>query len=203
LAPTVDELVLAAEPSAWQAAGFAVQDGVVCAGTVRVRLAGADAGRGIVSWSLRGASATDLDGLPTAASDASPAAPGRHPNGTERVDHVVVVTPDLDRTTAALAAAGVDRRRVREVPSGERTLRQGFFRLGEVILEVVGPPQPAGDEPARFWGLVAVVPDVDALAAEAEPGLFGEPRAAVQEGRRIVTVSRAAGLSVPLAFLTP
>jgi len=33
--------------------------------------------------------------------------------------------------------------------------------------------------------------------------LFGEPRPAVQEGRRIVTVSRAARVSVPLAFLTP
>jgi hypothetical protein len=81
------------------------------------------------------------------------------------------------------------------------TLHQGFFRLGEVILEVVGPPQPSGDEPARFWGLVAVVPDVDALVADAEPGLFGTPRAAVQEGRRIVTVSRAAGLAVALAFI--
>ena len=96
------------------------------------------------------------------------------------------------------------RRRVREVPTGEgRTLHQGFFRLGEVILEVVGPQQPAGDGPARFWGLVAVVPDVDALAAGAQPGQFGEPRAAVQDGRRIVTASREAGLSVPLAFLTP
>jgi len=41
------------------------------------------------------------------------------------------------------------------------------------------------------------------VVAHVEPGLFGEPRAAVQEGRRIVTVSRSAGLTVPLAFLTP
>jgi hypothetical protein len=130
----------------------------------------------------------------------APRAPDPHPNGAVRIDHVVVNTPDLSRTFAALQDAGLDLRRVREHSD---TLHQGFFRLGEVILEVVGPPQPAGDGPAGFWGLVAVVPDVDALAASAEPGLFGEPRAAVQEGRRIVTVQRAAGLSVALAFLTP
>jgi hypothetical protein len=116
-----------------------------------------------------------------------------------RIDHVVVNTPDLARTFAALGEAGLDLRRVRE---HSETLHQGFFRMGEVILEVIGPPEPAGEEPARFWGLVAAVPDVDELVAGAEPGLFGEPRAAVQQGRRIVTVAREAGLSVPLAFLT-
>jgi hypothetical protein len=44
---------------------------------------------------------------------------------------------------------------------------------------------------------------VDGLVRNAEPGLFGKPRAAVQDGRRIVTVSRDAGLSVALAFITP
>jgi hypothetical protein len=111
----------------------------------------------------------------------------------------VVNTPDLARTFAALREAGMDLRRARE---HSHTLHQGFFRMGEVILEVVGPPEPAGADAAQFWGLVAVVPDVDALVAGAEPGLFGEPRAAVQQGRRIVTVAREAGLTVPLAFLT-
>ena len=32
-------------------------------------------------------------------------------------------------------------------------MTQVFFRLGEVILELVGPPEPAGDGPARFYGL--------------------------------------------------
>jgi hypothetical protein len=200
-------MVLAAEPGAWAAAGFVVQDGVVRAGTVRVRLAGEDAGRGIVSWSLRDAPTTDIDGLLGSRSDAAPSEPGEHPNGAERIDHVVVVTPDLERTTAALAGAGIERRRVREVPMGEgRTLHQGFFRLGEVILEVVdGMPldpsaEPEPGAPAVFWGLVFVVADLDAAAAQFGDRL-GTPRDAVQPGQRIATVRREAGLGLPVALI--
>jgi hypothetical protein len=199
--------VLAAEPDAWAAAGFSVEDGVVRTGTVRVRLAGAGAGRGIVSWSLRDAPTTDIDGLPGTASDAAPSEPAEHANGAERIDHVVVVTPDLERTTAALTAAGIERRRVREVPLGEgRTLHQGFFRLGEVILEVVdGMPldpasEPAPDAPAAFWGLVFVVADLDDAAAHLGDRL-GAPRDAVQPGQRIATVRREAGLGTPVALI--
>jgi len=200
--------VLAAEPDAWSAAGFAVEDDVVRAGSTRVRLAGADAGHGIVSWSLRDAPTTDVDGLPGAASNTAPSGPGEHPNGAERIDHVVVVTPDLERTTAALAGAGIERRRVREVPLGEgRTLHQGFFRLGEVILEVVdGMPldpaaEPAPGAPAAFWGLVFVVADLDAAAARLGDRL-GAPRDAVQPGQRIATFRREAGLGLPVALIS-
>ena len=200
--------MLAAEPDAWAAAGFAVEDGVVHAGAVRVRLAGEDAGRGIVSWSLRDTPTTDVDGLPTIASRAGPGEAAEHPNGVARIDHVVVVTPDLERTTAALAAAGIDRRRVREVPMGQgRALHQGFFRLGEVILEVVdGMPldpaaEPAPGAPAAFWGLVFVVADLDAAGAEFGD-LLGAPRDAVQPGQRIATVRREAGLGLPVALIS-
>ena len=205
--PTIDELVLAAEPAAWAGAGFAVEDGVMRAGTVRLRLAGAEAGHGIVSWSLRDAATTDLDGLPTAASRAAVAAAGEHPNGTERVDHVVAVTSDLERTSAALGAAGIERRRVREVPLDGGTLHQAFFRLGEVILEVVdGMPldpsaEPAPGAPATFWGLVFVVADLDAAGAVLGDRL-GPPRDAVQRGRRIATVRREAGLGLPVALIS-
>ena len=205
--PTIDELVLAAEPDAWTGAGFALEDRVMRAGTVRLRLAGVDAGHGIVSWSLRDAATTDLDGLPTAESQAALAEPGEHPNGTERLDHVVVVTPDLERTTAALGAAGIARRRVRDVPLDGRTLHQAFFRLGEVILEVVdGMPldpsaEPAPGAPATFWGLVFVVADLDAAGAVLGDRL-GPARDAVQPGRRIATVRREAGLGLPVALIT-
>jgi hypothetical protein len=196
--PTIAELVVGDEPSSWQRLGFAIDDCRTTIGTTTVVLDGG--GGGLRSWALRDAPATAIDGLETHAADAAAREPGAHPNGAVRIDHVVVNTPDLQRTFAVLQSAGLDLRRVREHSD---TLHQGFFRLGEVILEVVGPPQPGGDEPARFWGLVAVVPDVDELAERVEPGLLGTPRAAVQDGRRIVTVSREAGLSVALAFLTP
>jgi hypothetical protein len=195
--PTIDELVVADPPEAWEALGFAVNGGECRIGTVRVRPAGPDAGRGVVGWSLRGVRGLDLDGLRTEQSSEPLAAPGTHPNGARALDHVVVLTPDLDRTTEALEAAGIRRRRVREAGP----LLQGFFRLGEVILEVVsGPDVPAG--PARFWGLVVVVDDLDARARELD-GLLGSVRDAVQPGRRIATVRREAGLGAAMAFMSP
>ena len=199
--------MLAADPDAWAAAGFAVEDGGLRVGTVHVRLVGPRSGPGIVSWSLRDTTITELDGLPTETSTVRPASPVEHPNGARRIDHVVVVTPDLERTTAALAAAGIERRRVREVPIDEaRTLHQGFFRLGEVILEVVdGMPldpaaEPAPGAPAAFWGLVFVVTDLDA-AAVLLGNRLGTPRDAVQPGQRIATFRREAGLGLPVALI--
>ena len=90
--------------------------------------------RGIVSWSLRDVASPDLDGLPTARSDQPEREPGpAHPNGIERIDHVVAFSPDLERTVGKPKAAGLDLRRVREGPTAARAQRQAFFRLGEVI----------------------------------------------------------------------
>jgi len=50
---------------------------------------------------------------------------------------VVAISSDLDRTVAALQAAGLDLRRIREEPTPAGAPRQAFFRLGAVILEVV------------------------------------------------------------------
>lgn len=195
---TIAELTVGDDPGAWERLGFTIAGGRASIGATVVALDGR--GGGLRSWALRDVPRGNIDGLDTTVATAAAAEAGKHRNGAQRLDHVVVTTPDLQRTVGALQHAGLELRRVREHSD---TVHQGFFRLGEVILEVVGPPRPSGDGPARFWGLVAVVADVDELASSAEPGLFGEPRAAVQEGRRIVTVSRQAGLSVALAFITP
>jgi hypothetical protein len=200
--PALTQLVVADDPATWERLGFAVApDGTCRVGGVVVRLAGAGAGRGILSWSLDGVP-TAIDGLAAAADPPPPGGPAAHPNGARGLDHVVVATPDVARTFAALAAAGLELRRVREAGSAERPLRQGFYRIGEALLEVVGPPEPAGDGPAAFWGLVAVVDDLDALAARLGTHL-GRPREAVQAGRRIATLRESAGSSVALAFMTP
>ena len=81
-------------------------------------------------------------------------------------------------------------------------MRQAFLWAGDVILEVGGPHQPDGDGPASLWGMVVVVPDLDATATLLGDDL-GSPRDAVQPGRRIATVRRDSGVSVPLAFITP
>jgi hypothetical protein len=206
---TIEELTVADEPETWAALGFVVDGNLCQVGGVPIRLAGRDAGRGIVGWTLRGASGADLDGLPTRTADGTPVgvAP-THPNGITRFDHVVVITPALDRTVAALQAAGLDLRRIREEPTPAGAPRQAFFRLGEVILEVVQAPDdelersggPVG--PAVFWGLAFVAPDLDATVAAIGAERCSGPRPAVQPGRRIATLRRSAGLAVPVALMT-
>jgi hypothetical protein len=209
----------------WASLGFAVDDAVATVGTVRLRFAGSDdeRGRGIVGWTLRGGGAPtgDVDGLPTAyavagsddsAGSLSHAAPSgaaladgaagedatRHPNGVAQIDHIVVMTPDIERTTAALATVGLEPRRTREAGGGRV---QRFFRLGEVLLEVVGPARHAGDAPATFWGLAFTVTDIDATVAHLA-GRIGDARAAVQQGRRIATVRTGDEVSVPIAVMS-
>jgi len=209
VAATIDELTVADPPGAWSALGFEVEGDACVVGDVRIRLAGADAGRGLAGWSLREVGATELDGLPTTRSSREPPSGGvAHPNGVTALDHVVAITPALERTVAALQGAGLDLRRIREEPTPAGAPRQAFFRLGAEILEVVQEPAEAiergggEDRPAFFWGLAFVAPDLDATVA----GLgdqVSEIRPAVQPGRRIATLRRSAGLTVPIALMTP
>lgn len=198
---------MAAEPAAWVDAGFHVAHDLVEAGSVRIRLAGADAGRGLVSWSLRGLAGDELDGLPVERSERPAATGAAHPNGVVSLDHVVAFSPNLDRTVAALRGAGLDFRRLREKPTPAGAPRQGFFRMGEVILEVIQVPDGSSlladpDGPSRLWGLSFLVEDLDRSAAALGERL-GDPRDAVQPGRTIATVRKEARLGVPVALMTP
>lgn len=206
---TIDELRLADEPARWAALGFAPDSDLLTLGSVRLRLCGEAAGRGLIGWSLREADSEQLDGLPmTRSTSAVPDPAPAQPNGILAVDHIVAVTPALDRTVQRLQAAGLDLRRVREQPTPAGAPRQAFFRLGGPILEVVQEPEEAiarhgrPDRPARFWGLALIAPDLDAtLAALGEHA--GDARPAVQPGRRIATIRRSAGLAVPVALISP
>jgi hypothetical protein len=208
-APTIDELVLADEPERWAALGFTVVEGCCQLGRVRLRLAGHGAGRGLVGWSLRAIGGVKLDGLPTIRSQ-SPVPPPSpaHPNGAHAIDHVVAMSPALDRTVRALQAAGLDLRRIREQPTPAGAPRQAFFRLGAEILEVVQEPDSAVERgggaarPAQLWGLALVVEDLDRTAEGLSPHV-GSIRPAVQPGRRIATLRRSAGLAVPVALMSP
>ncbi|WP_283611427.1 VOC family protein [Mycolicibacterium poriferae] len=198
-------------------------------GGVRIRLVGSHHGSGIVGWSLGGLPAGfsgELDGIATARSDdcgaatastptevnpAAPAststhapraAPAEHSNGVTAIDHVVLLSPDPDRTVAAMEALGEHPRRERRGELGGQPIRQIFFRFGEVIVEVVGAPAAAGDGPSTLWGITYVTADIDATAA-----FFGERTApvkpAVQPGRRITTVRhRELDISVRTAMIS-
>jgi hypothetical protein len=205
---TIDELTLADDPGDWAALGFDVADARCQIGTVRLRFTGQQPGVGIAGWSLREIASTALDGLPTtiSAEPLPPAAPA-HPNGVSAIDHVVAASPELDRSVAALQAAGLDLRRLREEPTPAGAPRQAFFRLGGEILELIQEPEQVIERaggpghPARFWGLALQVEDLDSTVE-----WLGEhvsaARAAVQPGRRIATVRRSAGLAVPLALMS-
>lgn len=206
---TIDELTVADSPEAWEAAGFAVEGDICVVGEARIRLAGAKAGRGLAGWSLRGVDSNELDGLATTRSERPPPAEApAHPNGVTALDHVVAITPDLERTVAALQGAGLDLRRIREEPTPAGAPRQAFFRLGASILEIVQEPEDAiergggADRPAFFWGLAFVAPDLDATVASLGDRV-SEARDAVQPGRRIATLRRSAGLAIPVALMTP
>jgi hypothetical protein len=203
--PELTDLTIAADPAAWLAAGFHVEDGGVTVGAVRIAFA--HEGKRITGWSLHGLGDHDLDGLPTSRSEEPPGeeAPA-HPNGIDRIDHVVAFTPDMDRTVSALEAAGLDLRLRREGPTSAGSRRQAFFRVGRPILETIEHPPDAKaaadlDAPARFWGLAFGTADLDACVA-ALGRLAGEPREAIQEGRRIATLRQEAGLGLPVAVMS-
>ena len=191
--PSIDALDIADEPAAWSAAGFDVEDARCRVSRMTLNLTGKGARRGIVGWTLGEGSAADA---------ASP-----HPNGAVRVDHVVMLAPDLDRTIGQLESEGFDLRRTREGPTPGGSTRQAFFRAGEPILEVVLAPEGSSvardpEGPARLWGLAFAVDDLE-RTARALGDLLGTPRDAVQPGRRIATLRPEAGLGPAIAFMSP
>ncbi len=205
---TIDEILVGDPPEAWTAAGFVVDDDGTCRiGTVRVRLVGRNGGKRILGWSLRDAPPARLadgvlDGLPTSLSTATPATGAEHPNGATHIDHVVLLSPDLPRTTKALEALGIEQRGERETTSYGAPMRQIFFRLGEVVLELVGGTEPGAGDPG-FFGLAITVSDLDAAVALLSEHI-GDAKDAVQEGRRIATLRhRDLGMSVATALISP
>ncbi len=163
-------------PEAWAALGF--DTGSFAVGGIRIV-----PGARELAVGAEGLVAERPDGLAIERADGA-AAPVEHLNGARVVDHVVALTDSLARTTAALEAAGFELRRT----SGP----MAFFRFGECILELVerGPA-------TVLWGVVFVVDDLEGVP------LTGEPRDAVQPGRRIATVRSEAGLTTAVAFMTP
>lgn len=163
-------------------------------------------GSGVLSATVNGVASLDglaLDPAPDAAivPDA-PSAGVTHPNGVVAIDHVVVMTPAPDRTTAAFVEEGLEPRRVRAFDTADGRRRQTFFWMGDVICEVVGPDDGHGNGPASWWGLALTVHDLDQTVAMLGDKV-SEPRTAVQPGRRVATIRRSAGLTVPILLISP
>ena len=222
-------LVITDDSEVWERLGFRVVDRRVRIGEVELHLVGTPADpllpRGIVGWKF----ATDgdrplplsIDGIavtgePT--TDARPTHADPHANLVCNIDHLVVSTPQIDRTISAFENVGLDCRRQRErtYGSGDRTttMRQAFFWLGgagaapddRVLCEVVGPKivdRAKAEDPASFFGLAFTSHDLDATVAAMGEHHIKPAITAVQSGRRIATIRSSAGSTVPIAIMSP
>lgn len=202
--PELREVVVGGDEDGWRRAGFTVRGDRIGLHGLALRI-DPTSGRPLSAWGLTGlGEGDDVDGVPCVAPPGGTHEPDDHPNGITALDHVVVLTRDLEATTAAFAAVGVPRRRTREVPGAEPARRQAFFVLGTAVAEVVGPVDGSGDAgTARLWGLAFVAPDLDDTVA-AMGRLAGPVRAAVQPGRRIATLHhRSARIPVPSVIMSP
>jgi hypothetical protein len=145
----------------------------------------------------------EIDGIRTVLVSGTTPRPPLSTIGRQKViglDHVVVNTDDIDRTTEAITAAlGLEVRRERQLGNGAV---QRFHKLDNTIIEVVSGPhitQPG----ASLWGMVASVDDLFDLAEELGENTTSPPKKATQPGRYISTVRGSVGLGVPFALMTP
>jgi hypothetical protein len=195
---TLTALEIADPIPLWAALGFSLDEGVFWVSGVRHRLG--VPGLGVTQWGLH--PANGFKEVPTHDIEHGAAASDhRHPNGVIALDHVVIATPNMARTVTAFESCGMPLRRTRAAGSPSQPMTQSFFKAGDVVIEVVGAPDATEPEPARIWGLTYTVSDLDATAAQLGDRL--RPiRGAVQRGRRIATLDRAAGSTVPIAFMS-
>ena len=198
----VGELLVAGPVEPWEAIGLQVVDGVARIGGVALRFVapGPDGVLGVVGWGLVGSptDVIDIDGLATHHIDRAPEGPRDHSLAVVGFDHLVVMTSSLERTCAAIErATGEPLKRIREAGA----IRQGFHRLGELIIEVVESPQFSGDV-AQFWGFVWNVADLDAVCERLGTDLVPRPKSAVQPGRFIASLHSTAGLGLPVALMS-
>jgi hypothetical protein len=203
VAPTrvLTELVLQGDAGRWRAAGFTVtRRGRIAVDGLTLRLAPPVDDPAIVAWHLEPPWPHPIDGLPVAPPDAHRprTLDVEHPNGVVALDHVVVTTSDVARTTGALVAAGLAPRRTLVGARGDDETTYRFFLLGTCVLELVGPTRTEGDAPARFAGLAFTTSTIARLGPFARP-----PVAAIQPGRRIATLDPAVGVGIPIVFLSP
>lgn len=199
----VGELVVASAVEPWQTIGLAITGGMARIGGIAMRFVpvGSDEREGVVSWGLVGSptNATDIDGLATHHLEAAPDGGRDHALNIVGFDHLVVMTSSLDRTCGAIAVAtGEPLKRIREAGA----VRQGFHRLGELIIEVVESPQVTAST-ASFWGFVWNVSDLHEACDRLGPDVISQPKPAVQPGRLIASFRSSAGLGLPLALMTP
>jgi predicted enzyme related to lactoylglutathione lyase len=124
-------------------------------------------------------------GVTTLLETASPSEFREHPNGIDRVDHVVLMVNDSDAVVQAYADAFALKPKSRSM----KNARYNFMKIGREdasVIEVVGPETPKpGPLGGRAWGVTFATPNLDdCIASMATKGVqLREPHAAIQGGR--------------------
>ena len=202
----VEWLTIVGDIDNWRSLGLsATDDGLIPLFGTALRIVSPEAEDvqpGIVGWALSGIdeTTTSIAGLATTVVEQLAPIFATHSLGARSIDHVVVMTGDLEPTTGDIAlATGCELKRIREVGK----IRQGFHRIGRggLIVEVV---QHEDDDrsAAEFWGLVIIVEDLDEACAQLGADRVGEPKDAVQPGRRIATIRSSVGLGTAVALMS-
>ena len=199
------ELVIGGSRANWALIGINFShDGVFAIGEIVLRI-DETLPPGMHSWVLSNIDSTivSIDGISTSGIVGNGQSEQHDAHGFMLtpigIDHVVVNTPDLERTSHALQqATDTELKRIRDAGN---SVRQGFHRLGDVIIEIVSAPSmPAGN--ASLWGFVLNVKDVHEIAAYLGPDVLSPPKPAVQKNRLIATFRGAVGLGVPVALMS-
>ncbi len=137
--------------------------------------------------------------------DALPAAPRTAPEaaGVQGLDHVVIVSGDLE-ATRRLYADLLGLRLALDRVFDERRLRLLFFRVGGVTVEIAQRLGEPGADRDRFMGLSYQVPDAEAARARlASAGFDVSPvRAGIKPGTRVCSV-RGRPLGVDTLVIEP
>jgi hypothetical protein len=187
----------------WQAIGLTFDEFTCTLADVDVVVSGETSG--LHGWTIDVGrdEIIEIDGIRTTLVSGTTPRPSMSTIGRQKViglDHVVVNTDNIDRTTQAITAAlGLEVRRERQLGNGAV---QRFHKLENTIIEVVSGPhitQPG----ASLWGMVASVDDLFELAEELGENTTSPPKKATQPGRYISTVRGSVSLGVPFALMTP
>lgn len=185
----------------WREIGLSFVDGVAWIGGVALRVTDADVPARLAGWTLAHCPSpvATIDGLATEHVDEVEVRSDTHPLGATAFDHVVVMTSSIERTCGEIErVTGEPLKRIREAGP----VRQGFHRLGPMIVEVVESDRVTSDQ-ASFWGFVLNVDDLFEVADRLGADRLTMPKPAVQPGRHIASFRAGAGLGLPIALMTP
>ena len=199
--PTIAELHVGDDPSAWERLGFCINENRSLIG--RTEVVFSDGPKGIHSWVLRNSMPSQFGPIPTTFTENPVPNPSiAHPNGSIGFHHVVLMVPAFDIGKTALSNAGVQVEQGRPFGSTEKAMLRSAPKMGDIELELIGPESEDRSRHWQLWGLVVAVSDIDATS-ELLGDLLGQVKPAVQPHRRIATLKKEAELGVAVAFLGP